>query len=72
MYDECCDMHSWEHHESWKICLIYNHNISVQDEMRWDPLGSHDQGNQARNGFVHQTVVLVEKAVLAEKSARWG
>ena len=45
-------------------------NISVQDEMRWDPLGSHDQGNQSRNGFVHQTVVLVEKAVLAEKSAR--
>ncbi len=45
-------------------------SISVQDEMRWDPLGSHDQGNQSRNGFVHQTVALVEKAVLAEKSAR--
>ena len=41
----------------------------MQDEMRWDPLGSHDQGNQSRNGFVHQTVALVEEAVLAEKSA---
>ena len=38
--------------------------------MRWNPLSSHDQGNQSRNGFVHQTVILVEKAVLAEKSAR--
>ncbi len=38
--------------------------------MKGDPLGSHDQGNQARNGFIHQTVALVEKAVLAEKSAR--
>ncbi len=47
-------------------------DLSVQDEIRWDPLGSHDQGNQSRNGFVHQTVALVEKTVLAEKSARWG
>jgi hypothetical protein len=38
--------------------------------MRWDPLGSHDQSNQSRNGFVHQTVALEEQAVLAEKSAR--
>ena len=39
----------------------------------WDEMsGSHDQGNQYRNGFVHQTIALVEKAVLAEKSARWG
>ena len=45
-------------------------DLSVQDEIRWDPFGSHDQGNQSRNGFVHQTVILVEKAVLAEKSAR--
>ncbi len=44
--------------------------LSVQDETRWDPLGNHDQGNKSRNGFVHQTVVLVKKAVLAEKSAR--
>ena len=72
MYDEFCekiDMHSWEYHEL-KTCLIFYQNISVQNEMRWNPLGSNDQGNQARNGFVHQTVILVEKAVLAEKSAR--
>ncbi len=62
LFDGCCekfDMYPCEHH-----------NMSVQDEMIWDPLGSHDQGNQSRNGFVHQTVVLVKKAVLAEKSAR--
>ncbi len=36
----------------------------------WDEMsGSHDQGNQSRNGFVHQTVALVEKAML-EESAR--
>ncbi len=45
-------------------------DLSMQDEMRWDSFGNHDQGNQSRNGFVHQTVILVEKAVLAEKSAR--
>ena len=45
-------------------------DLSVQDEIRWDSFGSHDQGNQSRNGFVHQTVIWVEKAVLAEKSAR--
>ena len=45
-------------------------DLSMQDEMRWDSFGGHDQGNQSRNGFVHQTVILVEKAVLAEKSAR--
>jgi hypothetical protein len=45
-------------------------DLSMQDEMRWDSFGGHDQGNQSRNGFVHQTVIWVEKAVLAEKSAR--
>ena len=44
-------------------------DLSVQDEIRRDPFGIHDQGNQARNGFIHQTIVLVKKAVLAEKSA---
>ncbi len=62
MYDGCCekfDMHLCEHH-----------NMSMQDEMRWDPLGSHDQSNQSRSGLVHQTIVLVDRAVLVEKSAR--
>ncbi len=60
------------HENIMKVVDMFNFlsNISVQDEMRWDPFGSHDQGNQCRNGFVHQTVALVEKAVLAEKSAR--
>ncbi len=58
MYDGC-----WYALMCTYVCAIWN-------EMRWDPLGSHDQGNQSRNGFVHQTVVLKEKAVLAEKSAR--
>jgi hypothetical protein len=49
--------------------FLSKHICERWDEMRWDPLGSHDQGNQARNGFIHQTVVLAEKAVLAEKSA---
>ena len=43
-------------------------DLSVQDEIRWDPFGSHDQGNQSRNGFVHQTAALVEKAMLAESA----
>ncbi len=44
-----------------KVVDMFNFlsNISVQDEMRWDPLGSNDQGNQSKNGFIHQTVVLV-------------
>ena len=45
-------------------------DLSMQDEMRWDSFGGHNQGNQSRNSFVHQTVIWVEKAVLAEKSAR--
>ncbi len=60
MYDDCCekfDMHSWEHHE-----VVGMFDLSVQDEIRWDPLGNHDQNNQSRNGFVHQTIALVEKS----------
>ncbi len=71
MFDGCCekfDTHSWEYHES---CRYVSFIIKTYlCKMRWDPFGSHDQGNQSRNGFVHQTVALVEKAVLAEKSAR--
>ena len=58
------ETNSWEHHEG-----SGTFDLSVQDEIRRDPFGIHDQGNQARNGFVHQTIVLVKKAVLAEKSA---
>ena len=61
VFDECCekfDMHLCEHH-----------NMSVQDEMRLDPLGSHDQSNQSRSGLIHQTIVWADRAVLAEKSA---
>ena len=47
-------------------------DLSMEDEMRWDSPSSHDQGNQSRNGLVHQTVAMVKKGVLAEKSARWG
>ena len=45
-------------------------DLSMQDEMRWDSFGGHDQGNQSRSGLVHRTIVLVDRAVLAEKSAR--
>ena len=74
MYDECCekfDTHSCEHHEScryvWFIIKTYLCRMRW-DEMRWDLFGGHDQGNQSRNGFVHQTVALVEKAMLAESA----
>ena len=66
MHDDCCekfDMHSWEHHE---VAGMFD--LSVQDEIRWYPFGNHDQGNQSRNGFVHQTAALVEKAMLAESA----
>ena len=43
-------------------------DLSMQDEMRWDSFGGHDQGNQSRNGFVHQTVALEEKVMLAESA----
>jgi hypothetical protein len=52
------ETNSWEHHEGSGMF-----DLSVQDEIRWDPFGSHDQGNESRNGFVHQTVALVESSV---------
>jgi hypothetical protein len=76
VYDECCEKiwyalmrTSWSCRYVWFINKTYLCKMR-RDEMRWNPLGSHDQGNQYRNGFVHQTIALVEKAVLAEKSAR--
>ena len=72
MYDECCekfDTHSCEHHESCRYVLFFIKTYLYKmrwDEMRWDPLSTHYQGNQSRNGFVHQTVALVEKAMLTE------
>jgi hypothetical protein len=52
------------------VWFFIKHIYARWDEMRWDSLGSHDQGNQSRNGLVYQTVALVKRAVLAEKSAR--
>ena len=61
VYDECCENLRRTHENIMKVACMFD--LSVQDEIRRDPFGIHDQGNESRNGFVHQTVALVESSV---------